>query len=74
MFLRLVPLLAASVILGAMASMAATSSLNLIPTEDAAPPAFSIALFRYGISALPFCEAAASILIYSAACAELSPI
>ena len=64
---RLVPALPASVILGAIASIAATNSLNCTPTEDAAPPAFSIALFKYGISAEPFCEAAARMLMYSAA-------
>ena len=74
MFLRLVPALPASVIRGAIASIAATRSLNLIPTEEAAPPAFSIALLRYGMSAEPCWDAAARILMYSAACTLDCPI
>ena len=74
MLRRFVPALAASVIRGAMASMAATSSLNFMPTEEAVPPAFSTALFRYGMSAEPCWDAAARMFMYSAAWALDCPI
>ena len=71
---KFVPASLASVILGAIVSIAATSSLYLTPTELAAPPDFSIALDKYCISADPACDAAANILIYSPATLALSPI
>ena len=69
-----VPASLASVTLGAMVSIAATSSLNFTPVVDAMPPLFSTDLFKYWMSAEPFWDAAAKMLMYEPEYSAPAPI